>query len=85
MTEELLMEAEYRAGEVPEEPAEEWESITIDITDARGERTYVHVRKDQLCRVVRRGQRRQVALGPCRLPGQGPCLCRLPWLRGQQC
>nr|QIZ00219.1 hypothetical protein HEP87_48345 [Streptomyces sp. S1D4-11] len=48
MTEELLMEAEYRAGEVPEEPAEEWESITIDITDTDGERTYVHVGKDQL-------------------------------------
>ncbi|MEU2735906.1 DUF6461 domain-containing protein [Streptomyces sp. NPDC007095] len=48
VTEKVLMAAEYRAGEVPEESGEEWESITIDITDAYGERTYVHVRKDQL-------------------------------------
>lgn len=48
MTEELLAEAEYRTGEVPEEPAEEWESVTIDITDAHGERTYVQLRRDQL-------------------------------------
>ncbi|MER7181187.1 DUF6461 domain-containing protein [Streptomyces hyaluromycini] len=48
VTEELLMLAEYRAAEVPEEPAEEWEGIIIDITDAHGERTYVHVRRDQL-------------------------------------
>jgi hypothetical protein len=48
VTEELLTEAEYRTGEVPEEPAEEWESITIDITDAHGERTYVQLRRDQL-------------------------------------
>ncbi|MFJ5157223.1 DUF6461 domain-containing protein [Streptomyces sp. NPDC088353] len=46
--EELLVEAEYRTGEVPEEPAEEWKSITIDITDADGERTYVQLRPDQL-------------------------------------
>jgi hypothetical protein len=48
VTEKVLMAAEHRAGEVPEESGEEWESITIDITDAYGERTYVHVRKDQL-------------------------------------
>ncbi|MFI6493823.1 DUF6461 domain-containing protein [Streptomyces sp. NPDC050564] len=48
VTEELLMEAAYLTGEVPEEPAEEWESITIDITDAHGERTYVQLRRDQL-------------------------------------
>lgn len=48
VSEELLREAEYLTGEVPEGPADEWESITIDITDAHGERTYVHVRRDQL-------------------------------------
>ncbi|MEV0415162.1 DUF6461 domain-containing protein [Streptomyces sp. NPDC050448] len=48
VTEKLLAEAEYQVGEVPEEPAEEWESITIDITDAHGERTYVQLRRDQL-------------------------------------
>lgn len=50
VTEDLLAEAEYRTGEVPEEPAEEWESITIDITDAHGDRTYVQVERDQLTR-----------------------------------
>jgi hypothetical protein len=25
---------------VPEEPAEEWESVSVDITDASGERTH---------------------------------------------
>lgn len=48
VTEELLAEAEYRTVEVPEEPAEEWESVTIDITDAYGERTYVQLRRDHL-------------------------------------
>ncbi|MGV9563586.1 DUF6461 domain-containing protein [Streptomyces sp. NPDC003480] len=48
VTEELLAEAEYRTGDVPEEPAEEWESITIDLTDAYGERTYLQLRRDQL-------------------------------------
>lgn len=48
VTEELLADAEYRIGEVPEEPAEEWESISIDLTDAYGERTHVQLRRDQL-------------------------------------
>lgn len=48
VTEQLLAEAGYQVGEVPEEPAEKWESITIDITDAHGERTYVQLRRDQL-------------------------------------
>ncbi|EKX67864.1 hypothetical protein Sipo8835_18710 [Streptomyces ipomoeae] len=50
VTEELLARAEYRTTVVPLEPAEEWEGITIDITDARGERTYVHIDRDQLTR-----------------------------------
>lgn len=48
VTEELLAGAEYRTGEVPEEPVEEWESVVIDITNAHGERTYAEVRRDQL-------------------------------------
>ncbi|MET9887407.1 DUF6461 domain-containing protein [Streptomyces sp. NPDC006430] len=48
VTEELLAEAEYQTGEVPEDPVEEWKSITIDIADAHGERTYVQLRRDQL-------------------------------------
>lgn len=48
VTEELLTGAEFRTAEVPEEPAEEWEAVVVDITDAHGERTYVEVRRDQL-------------------------------------
>ncbi|WP_369251895.1 DUF6461 domain-containing protein [Streptomyces sp. R41] len=47
VTQELLTTAGYLTGEVPEEPAEDWDSITIDMTDAHGERTYVHLRRDQ--------------------------------------
>ncbi|MFI6848381.1 DUF6461 domain-containing protein [Kitasatospora sp. NBC_00085] len=48
VTGELLRDAEYRTGEVPEEPDEEWTGVVIDVTDAQGERTYVEVRRDQL-------------------------------------
>ncbi|MEU6895899.1 DUF6461 domain-containing protein [Streptomyces sp. NPDC046557] len=48
VTAQLLAESEYQLGVVPEEPVEEWESITIDITDAHGERTYAQLRRDQL-------------------------------------
>ncbi|MFD9409708.1 DUF6461 domain-containing protein [Streptomyces sp. NPDC059989] len=48
LTADLLANSEYQSAEVPEEPAAEWESVTIDITDAHGERTYAHVRRDQL-------------------------------------
>ncbi|WP_262058797.1 DUF6461 domain-containing protein [Streptomyces sp. STR69] len=46
VTAELLALAEYRTAEVPEEPAEEWKSVTIDITDAHGVRTYAHIEND---------------------------------------
>ncbi|MFD7377005.1 hypothetical protein [Streptomyces mirabilis] len=46
--EELLAEAEYRMTDLPKAPADEWESVTIDITDAYGKRTYVQLRPDQL-------------------------------------
>lgn len=48
VTDELLRHADYQVGEVPEEPAEDWETVTVDITDAHGERTYVHVKRCQL-------------------------------------
>ncbi|SEG95448.1 hypothetical protein SAMN05216223_13361 [Actinacidiphila yanglinensis] len=38
LTEEVLRDAHYRLGLVPEEPVEEWTSVTVDITDAHGER-----------------------------------------------
>jgi hypothetical protein len=38
VTEDLLGDAEYLLGRVPEEPAEEWTGIVIDITDAQGGR-----------------------------------------------
>jgi hypothetical protein len=46
VTAELLTPAEFRTAEVPEEPAEEWKGIIIDITDAYGVRTYAHIRND---------------------------------------
>ncbi|QES51469.1 hypothetical protein DEJ50_30115 [Streptomyces venezuelae] len=39
VTEELLAQAHYQTGEVPEEPAAEGEGVTVDVTDAHGERT----------------------------------------------
>lgn len=41
VTAQLLAEAEYQLGVVPEELVEQWESATIDITDAHGERTHL--------------------------------------------
>ncbi|KJK42734.1 DUF6461 domain-containing protein [Streptomyces sp. NRRL F-4428] len=38
VTESLLHDATYELGLVPEQPAEEWTSVVIDITDAHGER-----------------------------------------------
>ncbi|MQY34000.1 hypothetical protein SRB17_19660 [Streptomyces sp. RB17] len=48
VTETLLQEAEYQLGHVPEEPAEEWTGIVIDITDAHGERFYREVTRDEV-------------------------------------
>ncbi|WP_244529904.1 DUF6461 domain-containing protein [Streptomyces wuyuanensis] len=47
-TEELLQRAEYQLGHVPEEPAEEWTGIIIEITDAHGERFYREFSRDQV-------------------------------------
>ncbi|CAL9324777.1 DUF6461 domain-containing protein [Streptomyces sp. SudanB182_2057] len=40
VTESLLQSATYELGLVPEQPAEEWTGVVIDITDAHGERLY---------------------------------------------
>ncbi|MFJ9832833.1 DUF6461 domain-containing protein [Streptomyces sp. NPDC101169] len=40
VTESLLQDATYELGLVPEQPAEEWTGLIIDITDANGERLY---------------------------------------------
>ncbi len=40
VTEALLQDAVHELGLVPEEPAEEWTGVVIDITDAHGERFY---------------------------------------------
>ncbi|MER5714955.1 DUF6461 domain-containing protein [Streptomyces sp. NPDC002132] len=40
VTESLLRTATYELGLVPEQPAEEWTSVVIDITDASGERLH---------------------------------------------
>ncbi|MEU0040214.1 DUF6461 domain-containing protein [Streptomyces sp. NPDC006333] len=37
VTEALLQDATYELGLVPEQPAEEWTSVVVDITDAHGE------------------------------------------------
>ncbi|MFJ2728118.1 DUF6461 domain-containing protein [Streptomyces collinus] len=40
VTESLLQDATYELGLVPEQPAEKWTGLVIDITDAHGERLY---------------------------------------------
>ncbi|WP_328907616.1 DUF6461 domain-containing protein [Streptomyces sp. NBC_00234] len=47
LTEDLLKDAEYYLGHVPEEPAEEWSKVVIDITDANGERFYKEVTREE--------------------------------------
>ncbi|MFE6554712.1 DUF6461 domain-containing protein [Streptomyces sp. NPDC004096] len=48
VTDEVLAEAEFLTGHVLAEPAGSWESVTVDITDAHGERTLMQLRRDQL-------------------------------------
>ncbi|MFD7004403.1 DUF6461 domain-containing protein [Streptomyces mirabilis] len=48
LTEELLKDAEYHFGHVPDEPAEEWTKFVIDITDAHGERFYKEVTREEV-------------------------------------
>ncbi|MDV5143459.1 DUF6461 domain-containing protein [Streptomyces sp. SBC-4] len=48
VTEELLKDAEYELGYVPEVPADDWTGIVIDITDAHGERLYKEVTREEV-------------------------------------
>ncbi|AVZ76651.1 hypothetical protein SLUN_35020 [Streptomyces lunaelactis] len=68
VTEELLRDAEYHLGHLPEEPAEEWTGIVIDITDAHGERLYKEVTREEVEAAVARARAESaepiVILGP---------------------
>ncbi|MFJ9350987.1 DUF6461 domain-containing protein [Streptomyces sp. NPDC101237] len=61
VTEELLQGAEYQLGFVPEEPADEWTGIVIDITDAHGKRLYREITRDEVEVASKPGQRIKAA------------------------
>ncbi|WP_405578191.1 DUF6461 domain-containing protein [Streptomyces sp. NBC_01092] len=67
VTEELLREAEYQLGHVPDEPAEEWTGVVIDITDAHGERFYKEVSREEVENGMARA--RAEAEAPIVVPG----------------
>ncbi|MFF8431242.1 DUF6461 domain-containing protein [Streptomyces sp. NPDC016566] len=68
VTEELVRDAEFQLGHVPEEPAEEWTGIVIDITDANGERLYKEFTREEVDAAVERARAEAnapiVILGP---------------------
>ncbi|MEW2496299.1 DUF6461 domain-containing protein [Streptomyces nodosus] len=70
VTEELLQRAEYQLGHVPEEPAEDWTGIVIDITDAHGKRLYLEVTRDEVESAAARA--RIEAAKPVEVPMWGP-------------
>ncbi|MFG2129511.1 DUF6461 domain-containing protein [Streptomyces sp. NPDC048751] len=70
VTEHLLHDAEYRLGQVPEEPAEEWTGIVIDITDAHGERFYREFTREEVEAGVARA--RAEAAAPVVVPPPSP-------------
>ncbi|MFE2579596.1 DUF6461 domain-containing protein [Streptomyces sp. NPDC059378] len=67
VTEELLRDAEYRLGLVPEEPAEEWTTVVVDITDARGERFHREFAREDVEAAMERA--RAQAEAPMVIPG----------------
>ncbi|MFK0258251.1 DUF6461 domain-containing protein [Streptomyces sp. NPDC090445] len=67
LTEELLRDAEYHLGHVPEEPAEEWTELVIDITDAHGERFCKEVTREEVEAATARA--RAEAEAPIVIPG----------------
>ncbi|MEU6534753.1 DUF6461 domain-containing protein [Streptomyces sp. NPDC047000] len=73
VTEELLQNAEYQLGQVPDEPAEEWTGIVIDITDAHGDRFYREFTREEVEAATMRARAEAntpvVVRGPERLPG----------------
>ncbi|OPC77072.1 hypothetical protein B4N89_41625 [Embleya scabrispora] len=48
LTEDLLDNSAYLLGHVPEEPAQEWTSVVIDLTDANGEGFHREVTREQV-------------------------------------
>ncbi|MEV7385406.1 DUF6461 domain-containing protein [Streptomyces sp. NPDC091215] len=68
VTEELVRDAEYQLGHVPEEPDEDWTGIVIDITDAHGERLYKEFSRAEVDAAVERARAEAntptVILGP---------------------
>ncbi|MFB7367444.1 DUF6461 domain-containing protein, partial [Streptomyces hydrogenans] len=48
LTEELLKNAHYHLGHVPEAPAAEWTKMVIDVTGADGERFYKEVTREEV-------------------------------------
>jgi hypothetical protein len=93
VTEELLRDAEYHLGHLPEEPAEEWTGIVIDITDAHGERLYKEVTREEVEAAVARARAESaeptVILGPSSpapCPSHNPSSVS-PWMghRGCRC
>ncbi|WP_284453794.1 DUF6461 domain-containing protein [Streptomyces sp. MRC013] len=48
LTEELLRNAQYHFGHVPEAPAAEWTKMVIDVTGADGERFYKEVTREEV-------------------------------------
>ncbi|MFE1348267.1 DUF6461 domain-containing protein [Streptomyces sp. NPDC058757] len=48
LTEQLLGNAEYHFGHVPEAPAEEWTKVIIDVTGADGERFHEEVTREEV-------------------------------------
>ncbi|MPY48132.1 DUF6461 domain-containing protein [Streptomyces acidicola] len=68
VTEELVRNAEYQLGHVPEAPAEEWTGIVIDVTDAHGERLHREFTREEVDAAVERARAKAnapiVILGP---------------------
>ncbi|MGW4897256.1 DUF6461 domain-containing protein [Kitasatospora sp. NPDC004240] len=72
VTEELLSAAEYRLGHVPEEPAEEWTKVVVDITDAHGERFHREFTYEEV----------QAAMERARAEAGAPIVIEGPFLPG---
>ncbi|MEU8790866.1 DUF6461 domain-containing protein [Streptomyces sp. NPDC048643] len=68
VTEDQLRTAEYQVGHVPEEPAEEWTAIVIDITDANGGRLYKEVSRTDV----------ETAMARSRIEAEAPMVVRGP-------
>ncbi|PSM42425.1 hypothetical protein C6Y14_14460 [Streptomyces dioscori] len=56
VTESLLQDAVFELGLVPEQPAEEWTGVVIDITDAHGQRLYKEWTYDEIAAVSDRAR-----------------------------